>query len=137
MRPDPETRPEPAPLVGGTLYLVATPIGNLEDMTFRAVRVLRQCDAVAAEDTRRAGHLLSHFGIRRPLLSYFKFNEARRAGEIVDRLRQGQTVALISDAGTPGVSDPGARVVSAALEAGCRVEPIPGACALITALAGS
>ncbi|MCU0772064.1 MAG: 16S rRNA (cytidine(1402)-2'-O)-methyltransferase [Verrucomicrobia bacterium] len=121
----------------GTLYLVATPIGNLEDITLRALRVLRECDVVAAEDTRRTGQLLKHFEIRKPLLSYFQFNEARRSEEILDRLGRGEKVALVTDAGTPGISDPGERVVRAALAAGWRVEPVPGACALVAALTAS
>ncbi len=132
-----ETTVEPAPLVPGTLYLVATPIGNLEDITLRALRVLRSCDVVAAEDTRRTGRLLQHFGIQKPLISCFHFNEARRAGEILERLRDGRTVALVSDAGSPGISDPGERVVSAVRSAGLRVEPVPGACALVAALTAS
>lgn len=120
-----------------TLYLVATPIGNLEDITLRGLRVLRECDVVAAEDTRRTGLLLQHFGIRKPLLSYFRFNEARRSEQIVERLRAGEKVALVSDAGSPGISDPGERVVRAAIEAGFRVEPVPGACALIAGLTAS
>ncbi len=127
----------PPPLRPGTLYLVATPIGNLEDITLRALRVLKECDVIAAEDTRRSGQLLAHFGIRKPLLSYFKFNEARRSADILARLRRGQTVALVTDAGSPGISDPGERVVRAALAAGCRVEPVPGPCALIAALTAS
>src|SRR6201993_4514691 len=103
---------------GSTLYLVATPIGNLEDITLRALRVLKECDIVAAEDTRHSGQLLKHFGISKPLLSYFQFNEARRGEEILERLRRGEKVALVADAGTPGISDPGQRVVSAALAAG-------------------
>jgi len=110
------------PLSPGTLYLVATPIGNLEDITLRALRALRECDVIAAEDTRRTGQLLKHFGISRPLLSYFRFNEAKRTGQIIERL---------------GISDPGERVVSAALAAGFRVEPVPGACALVAALTAS
>ena len=125
------------PLTPGTLYLVATPIGNLEDITLRALRVLRECDVVAAEDTRRSGQLLTHFGIRRPLLSYFKFNEARRSEEILDRLRRGEKVALVTDAGSPGISDPGERVVRAARAAGLRVEAVPGPCALVAALTAS
>jgi 16S rRNA (cytidine1402-2'-O)-methyltransferase len=116
---------------------VATPIGNLEDITFRAVRTLRECDVIAAEDTRHTGHLLNHFGITRPMLSYFKFNEAKRSEEIIQRLQQGQKVALVSDAGTPGISDPGQRVVSAAVAAGCRVESVPGPSALVAALTAS
>ena len=121
-------------LTPSTLYLVATPIGNLEDITLRALRVLKECDVVAAEDTRHSGQLLKHFGIARPMLSYFQFNEAKRSEEIIERLRRGEKVALITDAGSPGISDPGERVVKAALTAGFRVEAVPGACALIAAL---
>jgi 16S rRNA (cytidine1402-2'-O)-methyltransferase len=128
---------EPPPLKPGTLYLVATPIGNLEDITLRALRVLRECDAVAAEDTRHTGQLLKHFGIAKPLLSCFQFNEARRSEEIIGRLRRAEKIALVTDAGSPGISDPGERVVQAALAAGCHVEPVPGACALIAALTAS
>jgi 16S rRNA (cytidine1402-2'-O)-methyltransferase len=127
----------PPPLTPATLYLVATPIGNLEDITLRALRVLRECDVVAAEDTRRTGHLLQHFQFRKPLLSYFKFNEARRSEEILERLRRGEKVALVTDAGSPGISDPGQRVVNAAVAAGFRVEPVPGACALVAGLTAS
>jgi 16S rRNA (cytidine1402-2'-O)-methyltransferase len=126
-----------SPLRPGTLYLVATPIGNLEDITLRALRVLKECDVVAAEDTRHSGQLLKHFGISKPLLSCFQFNEARRTGEILERLRQGQKVALVTDAGSPGISDPGQRVVSAARAAALRVEAVPGPCALIAALTAS
>jgi 16S rRNA (cytidine1402-2'-O)-methyltransferase len=122
------------PLTASTLYLVATPIGNLEDITLRALRVLRECDVVAAEDTRRTGQLLRHFGISKPLLSYFQFNEARRSEEIIERLRRGEKIALVTDAGSPGISDPGERVVKAAIAAGFRVEAVPGACALVAAL---
>ena len=125
------------PLTPGTLYLVATPIGNLEDITLRALRTLKECDLVAAEDTRHTGQLLKHFGIATPLLSCFRFNEARRSEEIIDRLGRGEKVALVTDAGSPGISDPGERVVKAALSAGYRVEPDPGACALVTALTAS
>jgi len=125
------------PLTKSTLYLVATPIGNLEDITLRALRTLKECDLVAAEDTRRTGLLLKHFGISRPLLSYFQFNEARRSEEIIERLRRGEKVALVTDAGSPGISDPGERVVKAAIAAGFRVEPVPGPSALIAALTAS
>jgi 16S rRNA (cytidine1402-2'-O)-methyltransferase len=125
------------PLNPGTLYLVATPIGNLEDITLRALRVLRECDVVAAEDTRHSGRLLQHFGISKPMLSYFQFNEARRSEEILERLRRGEKVALVTDAGSPGISDPGARVVGAARAAGLRVEAVPGPCALVAALTAS
>ena len=121
----------------GTLYLVATPIGNLEDITLRALRVLRECDIVAAEDTRRTGQLLKHFEITKPLLSYFQFNEARRSGELIERLQQGDKIALVTDAGSPAISDPGQRVVKAATAAGCRVEAVPGPCALVAALTAS
>jgi 16S rRNA (cytidine1402-2'-O)-methyltransferase len=120
-----------------TLYLVATPIGNLEDITLRALRVLKECDVVAAEDTRHSGQLLKHFGISKPLLSYFQFNEAKRSEEIIERLKRGENVALVTDAGTPGISDPGERVVKAAIAAGFKVEPIPGACALVAGLTAS
>lgn len=125
------------PLQPGTLYLVATPIGNLEDITLRALRTLKECDVIAAEDTRHTGSLLKHFGISRPLLSYFQFNEARRSEEILERLRRGEKVALVTDAGSPGISDPGERVVKAARNAGFRVEAVPGASALIAALTPS
>ena len=125
------------PLRPGTLYLVATPIGNLEDITLRALRTLKECDVVAAEDTRRTGQLLKHFGISRPLLSYFQFNEAKRSEEILERLRRGEKVALVTDAGSPGISDPGERVVKAALAAGFRVESVPGPSALVAALTAS
>lgn len=124
-------------LTPSTLYLVATPIGNLEDITLRALRVLKECDVVAAEDTRHSGQLLKHFGISKPLLSYFQFNEAKRSEEIIERLRRGEKIALVTDAGSPGISDPGERVVKAALQNGFRVEAIPGACALIAALTAS
>ena len=119
------------------MYLVATPIGNLEDITLRAIRTLKECDVVAAEDTRRTGQLLKHYGIQKPMISYFRFNEAQRSSQILDILGRGQTVALVCDAGSPGISDPGQRVVSAALEAGFRVEAVPGPCALVSALTAS
>lgn len=125
------------PLTGSTLYLVATPIGNLEDITLRALRTLRECDLVAAEDTRRTGQLLKHFGIAKPMLSYFKFSEARRSEELLERLSQGQKIALVTDAGSPAISDPGERVVKAAIAAGFRVEAVPGPCALVAALTAS
>src|SRR5258706_9274919 len=128
---------EPPPLRPGTLYLVATPIGNLEDMTLRAIRTLRECDVVAAEDTRRSGQLLKHFGISKPFLSYHQFNEAKRSEEILARLGRGERVALVTDAGSPGISDPGERVVKAAIAHGFRVEAVPGACALVAALTSS
>src|SRR2546422_1696111 len=125
------------PLTPATLYLVSTPIGNLEDITLRAIRTLRECDVVAAEDTRHTGQLLKHLGISKPLLSYFQFNEAKRSEEIIERLRRGEKVALVTDAGSPGISDPGERVVKAAFAAGFRVEPVPGPTALVAALTAS
>src|SRR5579885_3242862 len=125
------------PLTPSTLYLVATPIGNLEDITLRALRVLHECDVVAAEDTRRSGQLLKHFEISKPLLSYFQFNEAKRSEEIIERLRRGEKIALVTDAGSPGISDPGERVVKAAIAAGFRVEAVAGPCALVAALTAS
>jgi len=122
------------PLTPGTLYLVATPIGNLEDITLRALRTLRECDVIAAEDTRHSGRLLQHYGISKPLISCFKFNEARQSEAILQRLAHGEKVALITDAGTPGISDPGERVVRAVRNAGYRVEAVPGPCALVAAL---
>jgi 16S rRNA (cytidine1402-2'-O)-methyltransferase len=121
----------------GKLYLVATPIGNLEDITLRAIRTLKECDVVAAEDTRRTGTLLKHLEIKKPQISYYQHNEARRTLEIIQRLGQGQKVALVTDAGTPGISDPGERITRAAIEAGYKVEPIPGACALVSGLVAS
>ena len=125
------------PLTPGTLYLVATPIGNLEDITLRALRTLKECDIIAAEDTRHTGALLKHFGVSKPLLSYFQFNEARRSEELLQRLARGEKIALVTDAGSPGISDPGERVVKAARAAGFRVESVPGASALIAALTPS
>src|SRR5213592_4289583 len=125
------------PLTLRTLYLVATPIGNFEDITLRALRTLKECDVIAAEDARHTGQLLKHFGISKPLLSYFQFNEARRSEEIIERLRRGEKVALVTDAGSPGISDPGERVVRAAIAAGLRVETVPGPCALIAAITAS
>jgi 16S rRNA (cytidine1402-2'-O)-methyltransferase len=125
------------PLTPSTLYLVATPIGNLEDITLRALRTLKECDLVAAEDTRRTGQLLKHFGISKPLLSYFQFNEAKRSEQILERLRRGEKIALVTDAGSPGISDPGERVVKAALAAGFRVESVPGPSAVVAALTAS
>lgn len=118
----------------GTLFVVATPIGNLEDITFRAVRVLGEVDLIAAEDTRRTSKLLAHYRIQRPLTSYRQHNEARETARLLARLQAGASIALVSDAGTPGIADPGARLVRAALEAGCKVVPIPGPSALTAAL---
>ncbi len=124
-------------LTPSTLYLVATPIGNLEDITLRALRVLKECSLVAAEDTRHTGFLLRHFEISKPLISCHHFNEAKRSERILSELAAGASIALVTDAGTPGISDPGERVVKAAIKAGFRVEPVPGPCALIAALTAS
>src|SRR5690606_37557886 len=120
-----------------TLYIVATPIGNLGDMSARAIDTLRSVDVVAAEDTRHSGRLLQHFGINTRMLSYHDFSDDARVQMIIDRLRKGESVALISDAGTPLISDPGYRLVMLAREAGVPVVPVPGACALTTALCAS
>lgn len=118
----------------GILYVVATPIGNLEDITFRAVRVLGEVDLIAAEDTRHTKKLLSHFGLKKPLVSYYKDREAARTGKIIDELLAGRNVALVSDAGTPAVSDPGAVLVGACRARGIVVTPIPGPSALTALL---
>jgi 16S rRNA (cytidine1402-2'-O)-methyltransferase len=121
----------------GVLYLVATPIGNLEDISYRAVRVLGECELIACEDTRQTRKLLEHFGIQKPVASYHEHNELERAPELVARMLAGDSVALVSDAGTPLVSDPGYRLVRAAVENQVPVVPIPGASAALAALAGS
>ncbi|HEY5514179.1 MAG TPA: 16S rRNA (cytidine(1402)-2'-O)-methyltransferase [Geomonas sp.] len=121
----------------GTLYIVATPIGNLEDITLRALRILKEADLIAAEDTRHSRKLLTHFGISRPLTSYFDHNKDLKGEYILERLQQGLNVALVTDAGTPCISDPGYQLVRDAVAAGVNVVPIPGACAAITALSAS
>jgi 16S rRNA (cytidine1402-2'-O)-methyltransferase len=121
----------------GTLYVVATPIGNLEDISYRAVRVLKEADLIACEDTRHTAKLLHHYGIDKPTISYHEHNEAARAEELVAKLEQGLNIAQVSDAGMPGISDPGYRVIKLAIERGVQVVPIPGASALIAALAAS
>jgi 16S rRNA (cytidine1402-2'-O)-methyltransferase len=121
----------------GILYIVATPIGNLEDITLRALRVLKEVDVVAAEDTRHTQILLSHYDIHTPLTSYHEHNEKTKSQELVKRLAQGQNIALVSDAGTPAISDPGFRLVVQAIRAGVRIIPIPGASALIAVLTAS
>jgi 16S rRNA (cytidine1402-2'-O)-methyltransferase len=121
----------------GTLYIVATPIGNLEDITLRAIRTLKEVDIIAAEDTRHTQTLLRHFSINTPLTSYHEHNERAKTGQLVARLERGESVALVSDAGTPGISDPGYRLVLEATRRGIRVVPIPGPSALIAALSAS
>ena len=123
--------------MAGVIYLVATPIGNLEDITLRALRTLREVDLVACEDTRRTGRLLRHFEIDKPLLGYRDHNEAARAAELIRRAQGGESIAVVCDAGTPGISDPGFRVARTAVEAGVRVAPIPGASAALAALTAS
>ena len=118
----------------GTLYVVATPIGNAGDIGARAIETLRQVDAICAEDTRHSGQLLARLGISRPLVALHEHNEEAQAGQLVERLRGGQSLALVSDAGTPLVSDPGFRLVRAAREAGIKVSPVPGPSALVAAL---
>lgn len=119
------------------LYIVATPIGNLEDITLRALRVLKEVDLVAAEDTRRTRKLLSHYGIKTPLISYHAHNQKTRGPELIERLQRGEAIALVSDAGTPGFSDPGADLAAAAWDAGIKVGAVPGAAAGVAALSMS
>jgi 16S rRNA (cytidine1402-2'-O)-methyltransferase len=121
----------------GRLFVVATPIGNLEDITLRALRVLKEVDVVAAEDTRRTGQLLRHFEIHKPLVSYHQFNEAKRTAELVEQLAAGRQIALVTDAGSPTISDPGGRLIRACAERGIAVEVVPGASAVIAALAAA
>jgi len=125
------------PQTQGALYIVATPIGNLEDITHRAVRILREVSLIACEDTRQTRKLLDHYGIATPTVSYHEHNEAARAEELVHKVEQGASVAQVSDAGMPGISDPGYRVIKLAIERGIAVVPIPGPSALTAALVGS
>lgn len=124
-------------VMAGTLYIVGTPIGNLGDMTFRAVQVLQQVSLIAAEDTRHTGKLLHHFQVSTPQISYHEHNRISRLPELLERLRQGNAIALVTDAGMPGISDPGYDLVKACAEAGLPVVPIPGVTAAITALSAS
>jgi 16S rRNA (cytidine1402-2'-O)-methyltransferase len=132
---DPTGQPDPSLAPG--LYLVATPIGNLEDITLRALRVLRSVDRIACEDTRQTGKLLHHFGIKTPTVSYHLHNEQSRAEDLVAQLREGGRIAVVSDAGMPGIADPGEAIVRAAADAGIPVFAIPGANAALTALVAS
>lgn len=121
----------------GILYLVPTPVGNFEDITMRALRILREADLILAEDTRTSGNLLRHFDIKNAMLSYHKFNEHQTVESVVNRLRGGETVAVVSDAGTPGISDPGFLVAREAIRAGIEVITLPGATAMVPALVSS
>lgn len=121
----------------GKLYVVATPIGNLEDITIRAINVLKQVDVIAAEDTRHTLKLLNHFEISKPLISYHRHNEETKTQVLIQKLKEGQNIALVSDAGTPGICDPGEEVIKACIEQEISVIPIPGACAMINALIAS
>lgn len=123
--------------MSGTLFVVATPIGNLEDLTFRALRTLKDVDVIAAEDTRRTAKLLAHYQVRKPLMSVHEHNEQREIPRVIERLRRGESIALVTDAGTPGIADPGARVVHAVRAAGLPVVPIPGPSAVAAALSVS
>jgi 16S rRNA (cytidine1402-2'-O)-methyltransferase len=123
--------------VSGTLYIVATPIGNLEDISLRALRILKEVDRIACEDTRQTGKLLNHYGISKPLISFYEHNERERSEELVGMLEAGQNIALVSDAGTPLIADPGYRLVRLAREKSITVTPIPGASAALAALSAS
>jgi 16S rRNA (cytidine1402-2'-O)-methyltransferase len=123
--------------MAGTLFIVATPIGNLEDLSFRALRTLKEADLIAAEDTRRTAKLLAHYAIQKPMVSLHEHNERREAPRLIARLEAGESIALVSDAGTPGISDPGEHLVHMAREAGIRVSPIPGPSAIMAALSAS
>lgn len=121
----------------GILYLVPTPVGNMEDMTFRAIRLLKEADLILAEDTRTSGILMKHYDIHKPLMAHHKFNEHGTSANIVERLRAGQTICLVTDAGTPGISDPGFYLVREAVAAGIEVQTLPGATAFVPALVSS
>jgi len=123
--------------MSGTLFLISTPIGNLEDITLRALRLLREADVIAAEDTRRTGKLLAHYAINTPTLSFHQHNTRSRLPQLLERLKRGEQVALVTDAGTPGISDPGTELVEACLDAGIAVDPAPGASAPLAAATAS
>ena len=121
----------------GTLYIVATPIGNLEDITLRAIRILKEVDLIAAEDTRHTLKLLNHLEISKPLISYHRHNEEERKENLIDKLKEGKNIAIVSDAGTPGICDPGEVIIKECIEEGINIVPRPGACAMINALIAS
>ena len=121
----------------GTLYIVATPLGNLEDITLRAIRILKEVDLIAAEDTRHTLKLLNHLEISKPLISYHRHNEEERKENLIDKLKEGKNIAIVSDAGTPGICDPGEVIIKECIEEGINIVPIPGACAMINALIAS
>ena len=123
--------------MSGKLYIVATPIGNLEDITLRALRILKEVDLIAAEDTRQTLKLLNHFEISKPLISYHRHNEEIKSDILIEKLKKGENIALVSDAGTPGICDPGEEIIKKAIEEEIEVIPIPGACAMVHALIGS
>ena len=123
--------------MSGKLYLVATPIGNLDDITLRALKILKEVDIIAAEDTRHTLGLLNHFEISKPLISYYKQIESTKSEKLVEMLKEGKNIAVVSDAGTPGISDPGEQIVKVAIEEGIEIVPIPGACAFVNALIAS
>ena len=118
----------------GTLYIVATPIGNLEDITLRAIRILKEVDLIAAEDTRHTLKLLNHLEISKPLISYHRHNEDVKSDVLIDKLQEGKNIALVSDAGTPGICDPGEEIIKKCIELEINIVPIPGACAMINSL---
>ena len=120
--------------MAGKLFLVATPIGNLEDITIRAINILKEADLIAAEDTRHTLKLLNHFAIKKPLISYYRETEKTKSEILIDKLLEGKNIALVSDAGTPGISDPGEEIVKKAIENNIEIYPIPGACAFVNAL---
>ena len=121
----------------GMLYVVATPIGNLADITLRAIDILKLVDAIAAEDTRYSGMLLKHFGIKKPLISFHQHNEAMRTAQLIERIAAGENIALVTDAGTPGLSDPGARLIRACIQRDLPFTVVPGPSSILTALVGS
>ena len=121
----------------GMLYVVATPIGNLADITLRAIDILKLVDAIAAEDTRHSGMLLKHFGIKKPLISFHQHNEAMRTAQLIERIAAGENIALVTDAGTPGLSDPGARLIRACIQRDLPFTVVPGPSSILTALVGS